>query len=216
MQQLSYNHIVWDWNGTLFDDAWLCQMVINQLLADRNLPQVNPDEYATIFGFPVITYYEKLGFNFNQEPFESISTAFVQSYNAKRAQCQLRDEALNTLNLVSDMGISQSILSASQQSSLDEVVAEFELTRFFGQVCGIDNHHAHGKVDIGQQWLLNSNLEPSQILLVGDTIHDYEVAQVLGIDCWLMPSGHQSTARLATCGVPVIETFDALIDSLTA
>ena len=27
-----YRHVIWDWNGTLLDDAWLCVEIINEML----------------------------------------------------------------------------------------------------------------------------------------------------------------------------------------
>ncbi|MDH5646585.1 MAG: hypothetical protein OEZ01_11285, partial [Candidatus Heimdallarchaeota archaeon] len=30
-----YEHIIWDWNGTLLDDAWLCVEIMNSMLAKR-------------------------------------------------------------------------------------------------------------------------------------------------------------------------------------
>lgn len=205
-----YKHIIWDWNGTLFDDAWLCLEVINGLLESRRLSPVTADHYQAVFGFPVIDYYRQVGFNFDHEPFEVVSTAFIQGYEAKRNECQLRTGTFDALKRTTAHGLSQSILSASQQSSLSQIVTQLGLADFFVRVWGIDNHHAHGKVEIGQRWVAEIEVEPAEILLVGDTTHDYEVAQAMGVDCWLMPSGHQSPARLAACGVPVVDSFEAL------
>ena len=30
-------HVLWDWNGTLLDDAWLCVEVVNRLRAARRM-----------------------------------------------------------------------------------------------------------------------------------------------------------------------------------
>jgi phosphoglycolate phosphatase len=34
---MKYKHIIWDWNGTLIDDAWLCVDIMNKILEKRNL-----------------------------------------------------------------------------------------------------------------------------------------------------------------------------------
>ncbi len=44
-----YKHIIWDWNGTLFEDIWLCVSSINKLLAQRNLPALTINKYRAIF-----------------------------------------------------------------------------------------------------------------------------------------------------------------------
>ena len=41
-----YTHIIWDWNGTLLDDAWLCVDVMNGMLGERGLLGVEVRETA--------------------------------------------------------------------------------------------------------------------------------------------------------------------------
>ncbi|MEW5958261.1 MAG: hypothetical protein AB1801_11085 [Chloroflexota bacterium] len=53
----------------------------------------------------------------------------------------------------------------------------FGLREMFVAVAGLDNHHAFGKVDLGQRLVSTLGLDRDDILLVGDTVHDYEVAQ---------------------------------------
>ena len=36
------------------------------------------------------------------------------------------------------------------------------------------------------------NLDLSKTLMIGDTIHDFEVANELGVQCLLVANGHQS------------------------
>jgi phosphoglycolate phosphatase len=60
-----------------------------------------------------------------------------------------------------------------------------------------------------------SGVDPNRTVLVGDTDHDVEVAQAMGVHCLLVPSGHQSHARLARCGVEVLPTLAALLDLVT-
>ncbi|MCX6282944.1 MAG: hypothetical protein NTW31_01715 [Bacteroidetes bacterium] len=72
-----YKHIIWDWNGTLLDDAWLCVEVMNGMLEKRGLEKVSLDFYRSVFTFPVRDYYEKLGYDFEKEPFEEVGMEFM-------------------------------------------------------------------------------------------------------------------------------------------
>ncbi len=210
MDITKYNHIIWDWNGTLFDDVHLCIEIINSMLGKRHLPIVSFDEYRNIFSFPVIHYYKNIGFDFELESFESISTEFITQYENSRSQCTLMTDAVDTLEYISQLGLTQSILSASKQSYLTNVVAEYGLSKTFVAVNGIDNHHAASKVEIGKDFLARTKLEPSGILLIGDTTHDAEVAQAIGADCCLIPNGHQNSKRLTACGVLVVDSMSKL------
>ena len=85
MITLKHRHLIWDWNGTLLDDAWLCIRTMNRVLARRNLPDLTAQRYQEIFGFPVIDYYRQLPFDEQRDPFEEVSTEFIHGYEDARA-----------------------------------------------------------------------------------------------------------------------------------
>ena len=45
----------------------------------------------------------------------------------------------------------------------------------------------------------------NEILLIGDTKHDFEIANEIGVDSILISSGHQEKAKLLELGVPVVD-----------
>ena len=210
MKVNKYRHIIWDWNGTLFDDAWLCLEIINRLLSERGLRTITADQYERDFGFPVIDYYSRIGFNFDVEPFEQISTAFISEYEQRRVECQLRSGARTIIDRLRKHGVSQSIISASKQAFLEKAVQQFELRDRFISISGLDNHHASGKLEIALNWMEKSDINSRDILLIGDTIHDYEVAQGIGATCILIHSGHQDEDQLSNCGARIIQGFSEL------
>ena len=73
-------HIIWDWNGTLIDDAWLFVEIMNDELKDRDLPLINVQDYRKYFTFPVKKYYENLGFDFKKESFKKVGYNFIQKF----------------------------------------------------------------------------------------------------------------------------------------
>ena len=202
--QPSYRHIIWDWNGTLFDDAWLCVAIMNDMLAKRDMALISAESYAAIFDFPVIDYYRQVGFDFAREPFETVSTEFITGYESRRAECSLRTGTVALLDWVRRQGLGQSILSAAKQDFLRQAVAAFGITDFFNTVNGVADHHAFGKVELGRTWAAQSGWRGDEVVLIGDTIHDYEVAQAIGVDCYLVPSGHQARERLVASGAKVL------------
>lgn len=210
MKENKYRHIIWDWNGTLFDDAWLCLEIANTLLSERGLTTITADQYEQAFGFPVIDYYHRIGFNFEVEPFEQISTAFISEYERRRIECHLTPGAAITIGCLQRNNISQSIISASKQTFLEKAVDQFDIRDNFTSISGLDNHHASGKLDIALNWMKKTDINSQDILLIGDTIHDYEVAQAIGATCILIYSGHQDKDRLSNCGARIIQSISDL------
>ena len=93
----NYEHIIWDFNGTLMDDAPLCINVMNSMLAKRGLPILTTGRYAEIFDFPVSLYYRRAGWDPERYPFEPLSDEFIAGYHAEKLTCPLRDGAISVL-----------------------------------------------------------------------------------------------------------------------
>lgn len=204
-------HIIWDWNGTLLDDTWLCVELINAILSKRGLPNVDTEAYRTAFGFPVVGYYRTLGFDLEAEPFETLSAEFIASYQERWRSCRLQENARETLEALRRRGFSQSVLSASGQAALDDAVRHFALTEFFLRLIGQGDDFAHGKLESGKHWVAGLDWSPETILLVGDTLHDFEVARDLGVHCVLVDCGHHNRRRLEATGVPVLPGLKEVI-----
>ena len=67
-------------------------------------------------------------------------------------------------------------------------------------------------MQLGKQ-LMNdilSNAKENKILLIGDTIHDYEVAQGLNTDCILVSNGHQNNEKLKSLNIPVYNNLEEI------
>lgn len=206
-----YAHVVWDWNGTLLDDVDLARRVVDAMLLRRGLPGLDRTRYYEIFDFPITSYYERAGFDFGRDPFAALADEFHSRYGARWRGCALRRGAEAALSALGARGVGQSVLSASQQGKLDEQVDHFGLRAYFQVVAGIDDHHAGGKEAQGLALVRELACEPGRILLVGDTVHDYEVALEMGADCVLIADGHQPRARLEQCGAPVLDSVAGLV-----
>jgi phosphoglycolate phosphatase len=197
----------------LLDDLSLCVDVINGMLRKRRMHTVTREEYLAVFTFPVRLYYQALGFDFSRESFEALSHEFIAGYEAGRRGCALHPEVRTTLERIAATDRRQALLSASAEGSLKEAVRAFELDAFFDQVAGLDNIYAHSKVELGRDLVASLPCAPSEAVLVGDTLHDAEVAHALGTACVLVAHGHQSRARLRQQGAtPVVDSLKELAD----
>ena len=200
-----YTHLVWDWNGTLLNDSRLCVGIMNDLLQKRHKPGITLQKYREIFMFPVRDYYQEAGFNFAIEPFESLAEEYIREYDNRSQECNLQPKAVDVLNVCAEKNLSQYLLSASQQGPLEINVNHYGLNRYFHRIVGLPDYYAKGKVDTGRKLVSELDASAENIVLIGDTIHDYEVAQAIGIDCILFSGGHQSKERLEECGTTVVE-----------
>ena len=211
-----YQHIIWDWNGTLLDDVDACVGVINDMLARRNMEPLSKERYRELLGFPVVDFYRRIGFDFAQEPYEAIADEYIAGYDHCWQQCRLHTGARDVLAAIGRAGMTQSVLSAYQQKRLAKAVEFFGLGRWFIRLVGLNDYYAHSKTENGIRWIEELGRPGSRVLLIGDTLHDYEVAQAMGVDCVLMSCGHNDRNRLSACGAELLDGLNQLLDQYLA
>jgi len=216
MQVNNKRTIIWDWNGTLLNDADFCVMSMNKVLRKRNMKLIDINEYRRLFTFPVKNYYEAIGFDFDKEDFEVPAMEFINQYYSNITEAELHPCVTDILNLFKNMGIKQLVLSAMEHSNLVASLTDNGIIDYFDDVSGIDDHYAHSKLEMGKSLLERHDLKKDEILMIGDTTHDFEVASGLGLDCILVSNGHQSEERLLQTTSNVISKLGELTNLFQA
>ena len=208
--------IIWDWNGTLLNDLDFCISTINILLKKRGLVLISKETYKEVFSFPVKDYYRAIGFDFNKEDFSVPAKEFIDIYDSQVHSCSMHESATDVLRFFQSKGIRQFVLSAMKQNMLEKTLKQKSIFHFFEGVAGLNDHYAVSKIERGEQLISQFNIDRANTWMIGDTIHDFEVARELDIECILIADGHQSEDRLKTTGVPVISSLRKITDfSLT-
>ena len=212
---MKYTYCIWDFNGTIFDDVGASISAVNTLLAERGLKTLDSkDKYQEVFDFPIIDYYRKIGFDFDKEPYEVIAPLWVDLYLENSKKSGLFEDVVPTLNFFEARGIKQSVLSASEKNMLTGQLRELGIYDRFEEIMGIDNIYAESKIALAKDW--KHRHEGEKALFIGDTTHDYETAEVLGADCYLISAGHQPEYKLRAAGekVKIFPSLSALVEYL--
>jgi phosphoglycolate phosphatase len=204
------NIIIWDWNGTLLNDVDVCVNTLNLSLVKRNLPELSIDFYRSIFTFPVIDYYKLAGFEFQDEPFEKVAVEFMENYRKNILSASLHPQAFKVLEHFMQKGVEQHVLSAMEQGLLEKLLRYFQIDHYFRYIQGVSDDCATGKNNVAQYLVDKLPSRKQEICLVGDTLHDLEVARQTGIRCILYGGGHQSYQRLSSASPYVIHDLDEL------
>ncbi len=205
--------IVWDFNGTLLDDVRACLDALNSFLRARNLPQLSREDYRRRFGFPVADFYHALGMDF-ATPFdwESLGESFHMRYLFS-PHLGLQPGAAETVRALHARGVRQGVLSALEQGLLEVQLAQFGLAGAMDFIRGSRNYEGASK----EAAAAALRLRGADVVMIGDTLHDAEVARGQGWRCVLCSAGHQTPERLAAAGFPIVPTLRALdLDALLA
>lgn len=200
--------VLWDWNGTLLDDVQVSYDCLNEMLRRCGLPPVpSIGDYRTVFGFPVRDYYARVGIR--GPLFDEVAPLWMDVYMKNQVVCTLRPDASPVLGILKDAGWRQVILSASKRENLLEQMERFDILQYFDAVLGLTHIYATDKTGIAREWLENSGTDPADCVMIGDTLHDADVARSLDCRCVLVSGGHQSRTALLSAGCPVTDSLKA-------
>lgn len=207
-------HVVWDWNGTLFDDLEIVVASVNVSLRAIGAPPIEVETYRAVYQRPLHRFYENLlGRSVRPEEMASIDNDFHAAYHALLDQARLTVDARRAIDLVAERGGTQSVLSMWWHDQLVPAV------RFFGledHMLAVDGHRGgpgetkekHLARHVEQLTRLFPELVRREtVIVIGDVTDDADAARAAGVRCVLYDGGSQPRTVLAAMGVPVAATL---------
>jgi phosphoglycolate phosphatase len=205
-----YTTIIWDFNGTILDDTELCVQTENILRIDYQLPDITVEFFQKHLTFPVRDYYKNIGMNFTDAEYADAAERFMKIYQPASLQISLRAGVKDYIIGQKEKGRKQILLSASQRNNLLEQTDHYGITHLFDKILGLGDIFGNSKIALALNWFASAGIEPNQAVVIGDTVHDFEVAQALGCECILLTGGHNNRERLSATGAIVLDDVAAL------
>jgi phosphoglycolate phosphatase-like HAD superfamily hydrolase len=209
-------HIVWDWNGTLFDDQHLVTLATNASLGAVGCAPLGAGSYQDLYRRPLQDFYfAMVGREFTAEEWERVEEAFSKTYAAGMHDCGLTSDALAALD--SWAPGSQSLLSMYDHDKLVPLVDSFGLVARLARVDGRPPALDYGpKTKYLAAHLKHLQLPPEQIALVGDCVDDAMAALDVGATAVLYTGGSSSRSNLeaAGLGLPVVDSLTEAVELL--
>ncbi|MGP4084644.1 HAD family hydrolase [Streptomyces sp. KR55] len=202
-------HIVWDWNGTLFHDNDAIIGATNAAFAELGLEPITMEQYRALYCVPVPKFYERLlGRLPTDAEWEVMDATFHRYYAEHRVRCGLTEGAIELLAEWQSAGRSQSILSMYVHDELVPLVRGFGIETHFIRVDGRTGPSGGSKAEHMVRHLAAlAGVEPGRTVVIGDAADDAVAARHVGARAVLYTGGSHSRASLEEAGVPVVDSL---------
>lgn len=188
-------YIFWDFNGTVLDDAYLCYEILNEMLIEENRPTVTFEEYLMIFDFPVEAYYAKV-YDLEKTSFKVLAHRFIERYQPRSLELKLHEGIIEAIKHYESKGYINVMFSASEINNLHNQLKHFQIEHLFKHILGTSDVYAKSKVEVARRFIKEQHINPNEVMMIGDTLHDAEVAKELGFEIIIYTKGHQHPERL--------------------
>lgn len=201
-------HIIWDWNGTLFDDLHIVVDAVNASLAaiDSDL-RLDADGYRDHYRRPVREFYDAmLPRPVTDAEWEIINDVFHEAYVDLLHLAQPAGDAHQAIAAAQDRRVSQSILSMWAHHQLVPTVAAHRLDLHMAAVRGADMARGERKQELLIKHLAELPAD-GRVVMIGDTFDDAVAASQAGIEMIFYNGGSHHRDDLVATGVPVADTL---------
>jgi phosphoglycolate phosphatase len=209
--------IFFDWNGTILSDAAANLEAGNDALALFGIKPITSKRSREIFDIPITKFYSEAGVN-EKRYFENrlkIQEAYHNSYERLAEHCRARIGAGVLLRWLHSEGIRSVILSNHTIKSIERNLKRLKLEQYVDAILANDDILSTGLKDkaIGAESYVKENgFARTQILVVGDSPQEAEIAKRLGGRSVLVSGGWYSEKRLKDANPDyVVRRLDKLI-----
>lgn len=176
---------VFDWNGTLLDDAVAVLAGNNASLALFGKPAIDIDTMRLYENIPLVHFFHHFGIDADtflgryQESAAAFGHAYKQACLDK--QVGLRQGVHEVLHLLRHQGVLMTILSNRVESSLRAEIDHYQLTDFFVTISGTSSveDYASGlsKTRRLGEMLAQYDVAPQNCVIIGDTQEESHAAK---------------------------------------
>lgn len=213
---MRYKNIIWDYNGTIVDDARLAVDAENIVLKSYGLPEIDLEYYLRECEMPIVGFYRKIFPNFDSYDFAEIAERFLNNYDMLFPMAGVFPETAEMIRSLHSEGYRQAVISGFETGRLKKSLAGFGLADYFEFMSGSDDIDCGDKSDRAVIVCGKYGFAPKETLFIGDMYHDCETAQKVGSDCVLIAKGHQGAEVLRKYGVTVLDSAKELAEYLDA
>lgn len=203
--------VIWDWNGTLLDDVRIGYEVFAEVCVAYGIDAPSLEDYQRYYQHPIELLYKAAGFDLEKISMESIAKIWHSEYSGRLDRAQMFTDARTVLEQFHRRGVTQSVLSALPHEMLLHSIERNGIAHYLHRVQGLADNLGRSKVENGIAMLRELRARPDEVILFGDSSHDFETAQALGIDCMLFTRGYEDRLRLTRHRVPVHDDFSPIL-----
>lgn len=192
---MRYKHIFWDFNGTIIDDVHNALSCVNDMLTRKSMNTINLTQYYDYVDTPIINFYYRI-LPPEEVDFSEISREYHADYARHMEETTLAEGAKELLEKLKECGVHQYIITSNFIGETIDLTKKFGIYNLFDEILGADNTLAESKIERAKSFFQLNGIDKNEAIFIGDTLHDLETANALGIDCVLVAYGHQGRKLL--------------------
>ena len=209
--QNRYDLIVFDWDGTIMDSTCLIAECIQLAASDRGLPIPSTESAKSIIGLGIQESTLRLFPALDRDAQTAFASAYRKHFVPRDHEAPVYDGMPDLLAGLSNAGRYLAVATGKPRMGLERAFEHSGLkSRFHFSRCA-DEGFAKPHPDMLLKLMDFTAVPPERTLMIGDTIHDLELASNANVAAVAVTYGAHSAALLATRqSVHMVDTVNEL------
>ena len=173
--------IIFDWDGTLSDSVGLITDLMIQSFLLHNVSPPSRMEVADILGIKLNEAFKILLKEKDQNASELIFNSYIELYNQSSNKVKLFDGVELGIKELHRYGYKIAIATGGGRNYLDSCLAQTSIKDFINVTKTSDDCFSKPHPQMCNEILNELIIEPEKSIVIGDSIHDLQMAKNAGI-----------------------------------
>ena len=192
-----YKAVIFDWDGTLMDSTGHITASIIAACRDQGLHEPTPQEAGWVIGLSLQAALYRLVPELSADNVDAFIDSYKAHFQSLQHELHLFPGQEHLLQDLHARGTLLGVATGKSRRGLDIQIARLGLAPLFDATRCADEAHGKPDPDMLQQLMLELALAPEDVLMVGDTAHDIQMAQAARVDGLAVGYGAHSPEELA-------------------
>jgi len=195
---VSYDLVIFDWDGTLMDSTRLIAASLQNACRDVGLEVPSERDALFVIGLNIEDTFRRVAPGLDPERRQQVAERYRHHFLAGEAQAPLYDGVREMLSDLHGRGRRLAVATGKARRGLDRALDATGLKPWFEATRCADEGFAKPHPGMLLMLLDITGVEPGRALMVGDTTHDLELAANAGVDAVAVSYGAHHEELLAT------------------
>jgi phosphoglycolate phosphatase len=195
---LSYDLVIFDWDGTLMDSTRVIATSLQSACADVGIAVPAESDARFVIGLGLVDTFNHVAPGLDEEGRRRLSDRYRHHFLAREHEAPLYEGVREMLSELHGKGKRLAVATGKARRGLERVLDASGLRPWFEATRCADEGFAKPHPDMLLMLLDMTGVEPKRALMVGDTTHDLELAANAGIDAVAVSYGAHDEKLLST------------------
>lgn len=205
---MAFKMVVFDWDGTLLDSTGAITNVIRKACVEAGLPDPGAEIASYVIGLGLSDALRHAAPGATEEQVVKLVNSYRQHYLSNDHELNLFDGAIPLLQALNELEVICTVATGKSRQGLDRAMAQSDTSRYFAASRCADECFSKPHPQMLEELIEEFALAPNEVVMIGDTTHDLNMARSANTHAIAVRSGAHSPELLAE--VPHLMSFQSI------